>query len=96
MQDSLQDNPLADAITQFARSHTQQPWSGTPTDLLTQLNAVAGPEFIATGDWPRSVISLSMRLKTLKSKLSGAGVDVVIGKRLKSRRITVQYTGLSS
>ncbi len=96
MQDSLQDNPLAEVVTQFARSHTQQPWSGTPTDLLTQLNAVAGPEFIATGNWPGSAISLSMRLKTLQSKLSGAGVDVVIGKRLRSRRITVQYTGTSS
>jgi len=96
MQDSLQDNPLADVVTQFARSHTQQPWSGTPTDLLTQLNAIAGPEFIATGDWPRSAISLSMRLKTLQSKLSGAGVDIVIGKRLRSRRVTVQYTGTSS
>jgi hypothetical protein len=96
MQDILQDSPLAEAVTQFAQQHTQQPWSGTPADLLAQLNVIAGPELIATGDWPRNVISLSMRLKTLRSHLSGAGVDVVVGKRLKTRRISIQFTGLSS
>ena len=96
MQDTLEDNPLADVMMQFAQQHTLQPWSGTPSDLLAQLKVIAGPELIATGDWPRNVISLSMRLKALRSHLSGAGVDVVVGKRLKTRRISIQYTGLSS
>jgi len=96
MQDFLEDDPLADAITQFARQHTQQPWSGTPAVLLVQLNAIAGAQTMVSGDWPRNVISLSMRLKGLKSQLSGAGVEVAAGRRARTRWISVQYTGRSS
>jgi hypothetical protein len=96
MQDSLQDNPLADAVMQFAQQHIQQPWSGTPAELLGHLNVIAGPQIIASGVWPRNEISLSMRLKKLKSQLSCAGVDVIVGRRARVRQITVQYTGQSS
>jgi len=96
MQDTLQDNPLADVMMQFAHQHTQQPWSGTPADLLVQLNSLAGAQIMAMGDWPRNEISLSMRLKTLKSQLSGAGVEVAAGRRARTRWISVQYTGISS
>jgi hypothetical protein len=96
MQDSLQDNPLAEAMLQFAQQHTQQPWSGTPADLLLKLGQYVPPQIITTGAWPQNEISLSLRLKNLKSQLSGAGVDVVIGRRSKVRQVSVQYSGRSS
>jgi hypothetical protein len=96
MQDSLQDNPLTDAVLQFAQQHTQRPWSGTPADLLLKIGAFVPREIITTGVWPQNEISLSLRLKKLKSQLSGAGVDVVIGRRSKVRQVSVQYSGRSS
>jgi hypothetical protein len=96
MADSLQDNPLADAVLQFAQQHTQRPWAGTPADLLLKIGAFVPREIITTNAWPQNEISLSLRLKKLKSQLSGAGVDVVIGRRSKVRQVSVQYSGRSS
>jgi hypothetical protein len=53
-------------------------------------------QILPTVEWPQNEISLSRRLKLLKSQLSGAGVDVVVGKRSKQRQISVTYTGKSS
>jgi hypothetical protein len=96
MADSLQDNPLADAVMQFAQQHVQQPWTGTPADLLLRLGQFVPREMITTNAWPQNEISLSLRLRKLKSQLSGAGVDVTIGRRAKVRQITVCHTGKSS
>ena len=96
MQDTLQDNPLADAVMQFAQRPGQASWTGTPTDLLVQLGQYVPAQILPTVEWPQNVISLSRRLKLLKSQLSGAGVDVVVGKRSRQRQISVTYTGKSS
>jgi hypothetical protein len=96
MQDTLQDNPLADAVMQFAQKPGQVSWTGTPTDLLVQLRQYVPAQILPTVEWPQNEISLSRRLKLLKSQLSGAGVDVVVGKRSKQRQISVTYTGKSS
>jgi hypothetical protein len=96
MQDTLQDNPLADAVMQFAQKPGQVSWTGTPTDLLVQLGQYVPAQILPTVEWPQNEISLSRRLNQLKSQLSGAGVDVVVGKRSKLRQISVTYTGKSS
>lgn len=96
MQDSLQDNALADAVMQFAQQSGQTSWTGTPADLLLKLGQFVPAQIIPTVEWPQNEISLSKRLKQLKSQLSGAGVEVVIGKRSKKRQISVTYTGKSS
>ncbi len=95
MRDSLDDNPLAEAVIQFASQHQQQPWSGSPQDLLQALGQVAGSDVITTREWPENPMQLSLRLKKLTSALSGAGVRIVIGKARK-RFIQVEYTGRSS
>ncbi len=96
MQDTLQDNLLADTTIQFAKLHTQSPWAGTSADLLIELGKVAGQQAITTRDWPLNPIQLSLRLKKLKSQLSGAGVEIALGKQDKKRNVTVQYTGRST
>jgi hypothetical protein len=83
-------------VLQFAQQHTQRPWSGTPADLLLKLGQFVPQQIITTGAWPQNEISLSLRLKKLKSQLSGAGVDVVIGQRAKVRQVSVHHTGRSS
>jgi hypothetical protein len=96
MQDTLQDNPLADAVIEFAMQHSQGSWAGTPADLLRHLGQIADPQLIITREWPQNAIQLSLRLKRLRSQLSGAGVEIEVGKRSKQRQITVRYSGRSS
>ena len=96
MQDTLQDNPLADAAIQFAQQQGQKSWSGTPRDLLLALGQLVPTQIITTAEWPQNEISLSRRLNQLKSQLSGAGVEVIVGRRSKRRQISVTYTGRSS
>ena len=94
MRDSLEDNPLAVAVLSFSKKYKS--WSGTPTDLLLKLGKFTTPQVITSADWPQNESAMSKRLKALQSQLSGAGVDVVIGKRSKNRQISVTYTGRSS
>lgn len=96
MRDTLQDSPLADAVLQFAQQQSQATWTGTPGELLLKLGQFVPAQIITTTEWPQNEIALSKRLKTLKSQLSGAGVDVVLGRRLKKRQISITYTGRSS
>ena len=96
MRDSLQDDPLAEAVIEFAGPYSDKAWSGTPTDLLLKLGLIAGPQTIITSAWPQNEISLSLRLKKLQPQLSGAGVEVKVGVRSKARKISVHFTGRSS
>lgn len=96
MQDTLQDHPLADSTIQFAKHHSKTPWGGTPADLLIELGKIAGQQVITTRDWPKNPIQLSLRLKKLKSQLSGAGVELTFGKQDRQRHVVVRYTGRSA
>jgi hypothetical protein len=94
MKAALEDDPLAINVIRFAKKHKK--WSGTSTQLLAFLDNRAGPDVIATNRWPKNAISLSLFLKGLQTQLSGAGVDIKIGKQGKTRQVTVDYTGRSS
>lgn len=96
MQDTLQDNPLADVVIEFAKQHDQEPWLGSPANLLLLLRQIADPQVITTREWPQNAIQLSLRLKKIRSQLSGAGVIVSIGNRARERQISINYTGRSS
>lgn len=96
MRNVLEDDPLADAVLQLAQKHRSAQWEGQPLELYNQLSALAPAEIVSTMDWPKNAISLSLRLKKLRPKLSGAGVEVTVGKRGKLRQITVKHTGRSS
>ncbi|PLW68152.1 hypothetical protein [Pseudohalioglobus lutimaris] len=96
MHDSLEDDPLAEAILQFAKGNSSIIWRGTPQDLFNGLTRTVPADVLNTANWPRNAISLSLRLKKLRPKLSGAGVEVTVGKRGKEREIAVHHTGRSS
>ncbi|MEH6517809.1 MAG: hypothetical protein V7742_14080 [Halioglobus sp.] len=94
MRSALEDDPLAINVIRFAKA--QKNWTGTPMQLLALLAALAGLEGTTAVTWPKSPASLSIRLKNLQAQLSGAGVDVQLGKRSKERQISIIYTGRSS
>lgn len=86
--DSLQENLLASAVLDFAAKHAQPEWSGTPGQLLSELNDLVTTGTQYAREWPRSPISLSKRLKGLKASLGSQGVIVEFA-RGKERRITI-------
>ena len=63
--DSLLDNPLAAAILEFAEERMGTSWSGTPTELLTKLNATRSQSAQRSREWPQCPIGLSKRLGPL-------------------------------
>lgn len=88
MLDSLLENPLAAAVFSFVTESPKNHWSGTPTELLQELNFLAGNRSRFSQDWPQNPIALSKRLRPLLAGLKRQGVDVQLG-RSKDRKITI-------
>jgi len=85
--DTLLENTFAAAIVEFANTSKSQ-WSGTPTELLNQLEYTSSSHAIRSPDWPRTAISLSKRLNSLKASLLSHDIEVTLS-RGKERRITI-------
>ncbi len=90
--DSLQSNLLASAVLDFAETLTAAEWSGTPTELLEELNAIVGRNSQRSRDWPQNPIALSIRLLPLQAGLLTQGVSVEF-TRGKHRTITITAHG---
>jgi hypothetical protein len=88
MLDSLMENPLAAAMMSFVDDNVDDYWTGTPTDLLQELNFVTGRKSRYSQDWPQNPIALSKRLRSLQAGLRRQGIDVELS-RDKKRKITV-------
>ena len=86
--DSLLDNPLAAAILEFAEERMGTSWSGTPTDMLTKLNAMRSQSAQRSREWPQCPIGLSKRLGPLHAPLLSQGIRVEL-TRGKHRTITI-------
>ncbi len=84
--DTLLTNSLASAVIQFVQNTDR--WSGTPTELLELLERQVSQSTRYDRDWPRSPISLSKRLNSLKASLKGQKIDVNF-QRGKERTITI-------
>jgi hypothetical protein len=94
VESNLEENPLAITVIRFAKQ--RKSWTDTPQRAWQELSNLAGPQVSTTREWPPNAISLSLQLKKLKHKLSGAGVDINIGQRGKRRQITIIYTGTNA
>jgi len=90
--DSLMENTLASALVEFCDGIKVQVWSGTPGDLLDELNEKASSGTSYSRDWPQNPISLSKRLNGLKASLLTQGIDIQSG-RGKERTITIRKVG---
>ena len=88
MLDSLMENPLAAAVMSFVTESSKGDWSGTPTELLQELNLLVGNRSRYSQDWPQNPIALSKRLSPLIAALKRQGIKVTLG-RGKERKITI-------
>ena len=87
--ESLLTNPLAAAVLDFAESAVDGNWSGTPSELLTELNARAAREIQRSHGWPLNAISLSKKLVPLQTALRSQGIRLDL-HRGKQRTITIE------
>jgi hypothetical protein len=88
---SLLDNDFAAGIYKFAIKLDRH-WKGTPTELFRVLSEVTSIHgFRPSGDWPKSVESMSKRLKTLLPALNTQGIFISFTKS-KDRFIEITST----
>lgn len=90
--DALLENLLAAAVLEFAEGQADGVWSGTPAELLAQLNFTATPGTQRSREWPQNVIALSKRLLPLQAGLLTQGVSLELS-RGKHRTITIKTEG---
>ncbi len=89
--DSLLDNVLAAAVLEFAQKQVGT-WSGTPAELLVELNTQAAIGTQRSRDWPSNPIALSKRLKPMQHSLATQGINLEFS-RGKNRNITITNSG---
>lgn len=87
--DSLTDNILAAAVLEYAEENIAGLWSGTPAELMFELNSVASKGTQRSRDWPPNSNILSKRLRSLQAGLLTQGIQVEFG-RGKYRNITIK------
>ena len=90
--DSLQDDVLAAAVVDFATVKFGGDWSGTPTELLAELNLRASKGTLRSREWPQNPISLSKKLIPLQASLLTQGIRVEL-RRGRERSITITNSG---
>jgi hypothetical protein len=82
------ENPLANAVMSFITDARRDQWSGTPSELLHELNSLVGKRAQYSKDWPQTPSALSKRLKSLKGGLRRQSIDITLA-RGKERKITI-------
>lgn len=86
---SLCENILAAAILEFAENTINGTWTGSPAELLDELNAKANRGTQRSRDWPLNPIALSKRLASLQTGLLSQGIQVDF-RRGKNRVIQIK------
>jgi hypothetical protein len=84
----IENDPVACAVRSFMETRTQ--WQGTPTQLLAELEAIAGERTIRGKTWPKASNVLSGRLRRLATILRKVGIDVL--KMRDNENRTIQLT----
>jgi hypothetical protein len=89
--DALLENLLSATVLDFAEKLNGE-WSGTPSDLLTELTARIPPPAQKSSEWPRNAIALSRRLAPLQPALKEQGIGLSFS-RGDERTITITNLG---
>lgn len=90
--DSIQGNLLASAMLDFAETLAEESWTGTPADLMNELNLMTERNTRRSKDWPQNPISLSKRLLSLQASLLTQDIAVEFS-RGKHRTVRVTVLG---
>lgn len=80
MLDALLEDPVADAALELLDKLREPVWTGTPAELLQELDDVVGRRATFSPDWPKDASALSKRLRALEAGLLRHGVEVRFGR----------------
>jgi putative DNA primase/helicase len=83
----LDDSPVARTIRAFVADANS--WTGTASELLDELSAMAGERDLASKAWPRRPKVLSSILRRIAPQLRTTGVVVDFDRSTNSRTITL-------
>jgi hypothetical protein len=89
----LHDHPIAAAVLAFMQARDE--WSGLPSELFGQLEAVAQAERIDVRcrRWPKAANALTRRLNEVAPSLAAVGVDVRVERASSGdRRVVIRAT----
>jgi hypothetical protein len=91
--DTLLDSVLGAAILSFSEDQCHgEKWSGTPAELLSELNKQGLHGVQRSREWPGNPIALSKRLMPLRAALLSQGITIEL-HRGKQRTITIKKSG---
>lgn len=88
-EEAIREHAVASAIVVFMDHRSE--WSGSPSELLGELNSIATAENMDQRErsWPKGANWLTKRVKEAKSNLATAGISITISKRGGRREITL-------
>ncbi|MCA9835698.1 MAG: DUF2249 domain-containing protein [Trueperaceae bacterium] len=88
---ALEESLVSVAFQKFAES-LSDPWEGSMSELLTNLESFISDNQRKTREWPKAANSLSMKLKRLAPNLRLVGIEVEIHRSNRGSRVSVQKT----
>jgi len=86
----IEESPVASFLLDWA--HELNDWSGTPTELLAQLDSLVEKKVRALRQWPKSPSSLAKELRRVAPHLRLHSISVVFEKNREKRLITLRKT----
>jgi hypothetical protein len=89
-EEALQASPVAAMVMELMDERSE--WEGTPTELLAELETLAGEHRLSTKSsiWPKAAHVLSRRLNEVIPNLVAAGIGVVSRRDGRHRTVTIR------
>ncbi len=114
--EAIESSPLSQAVLEFMNEeivigtdeatgndikNTREEWTGTPTELHTELQNIAiGKLNLSVSkikSWPKIASHLTRRINGIKTNLREKGIEITVGKKQGKRTITLcKVSSLSS
>lgn len=91
---AVEHSPVAEAIREFASLRGD--WSGTVSDLLTELGRIVSETKRSGRSWPKSPIGLAKAIERVSPVLRTLGVDVIRERSNSSRSVMIRSKVASS
>jgi len=86
----IEESPVASFLLEWA--HELNDWSGTPTELLAQLNTLVEKKVRALRQWPKAPSALARELRRNAPHLRLHGISVAFERNREKRLITLTKT----
>ena len=106
--EAIESSPLSQAVLEFMNEeiiigtdeatgndikNIREDWTGTPTELHTELESIATGKLNLNVSrnrlWPKSASHLTRRVNGIKSNLREKGIEITLGKNQGKRTITL-------